>query len=213
MSMRLPSASVRSSSRQRNACVRTRAPGYHLNGTVTLSASWPRTRSSSTRASLKISAPPRANGTWGLTTAIRIVALVLRVAKHRHLCLEPVDLLLQVVDQAKRSSVERALVVRKRLDVPTHRLPQNRLDGRSDPAAHARTQSQRPVCRNGPEALRLGACGAPIVRVAVSAARIGARPSHLLAQRREQRCDIDGLGASCLGRRNPCSRAVFVGRR
>ena len=75
----------------------------------------------------------------GLTTAIRIVALVLRVAKHDHLCLEPVDLLLQVVDEAKRSGVERALVIRERLDVPTHRLPENRLDRRSDPATHART--------------------------------------------------------------------------
>ena len=39
-----PSASVRSSSRQRNACVSTRSPGYHLNGTVTRSASCPRAR-------------------------------------------------------------------------------------------------------------------------------------------------------------------------
>ena len=29
-------------SRQRNAWLRTRAPGYHLNGSVTTSASWPR---------------------------------------------------------------------------------------------------------------------------------------------------------------------------
>ena len=42
MSIRLPSTSSRSSSRQRNACVSTRAPGYHLNGTETMSASWPR---------------------------------------------------------------------------------------------------------------------------------------------------------------------------
>ena len=32
-------------SRQRNACVSTRSPGYHLNGTETMSASWPRARS------------------------------------------------------------------------------------------------------------------------------------------------------------------------
>ncbi len=69
-----PSASSRSSSRQRNACVSTRSPGYHLNGTVTSSASWPRSRSSSTRRSLRISAPPRMNGTWGRQTAILMCA-------------------------------------------------------------------------------------------------------------------------------------------
>ena len=58
-----PSDSSRSSRRQRNACVSTRSPGYHLNGTVTRSASWSRSRSSSTSVSAKISAPPRANGT------------------------------------------------------------------------------------------------------------------------------------------------------
>ena len=54
------------------AQVSTRAPGYHLNGTVTRSASCPCSRSSSTRRSAMISAPPRSNGTCGLTTAMRI---------------------------------------------------------------------------------------------------------------------------------------------
>src|SRR5712691_1674987 len=60
--------------RQRNACVRTRTPGYHLNGTLRSSASCPRARSSSTSWSVKISTPPRANGTCGRHTAILILA-------------------------------------------------------------------------------------------------------------------------------------------
>ena len=67
---RRPSASVRSASRQRNACVSTRSPGYHLNGIVT---SRPRGRAraaAATSSSAKISAPPRANGTCGRQTAI-----------------------------------------------------------------------------------------------------------------------------------------------
>ena len=54
------------------ACVSTRSAGYHLNGTVTRSASWPRSRSSSVSRSARISAPPRANGTCGEQTAILI---------------------------------------------------------------------------------------------------------------------------------------------
>ena len=52
----------------------TRAPGYHLNGTETISASWPRARSSVDERVLKISAPPWANGTCGLQTAILTAA-------------------------------------------------------------------------------------------------------------------------------------------
>src|SRR5690349_17663626 len=65
-----PSASLRSSRRQRNACERTRSPGYHLYGTVTSSAWCSRSHSSETRSSAKISAPPRVNGTCGAQTAI-----------------------------------------------------------------------------------------------------------------------------------------------
>ena len=53
----------RAAARGTPASARAR-PGYHLKGTVTSSASWPRSRSSSTRRSLRISAPPRTNGTW-----------------------------------------------------------------------------------------------------------------------------------------------------
>ena len=49
-------------------------PGYHLNGTVTSSASCSRARSSSTSVSAMISAPPRTNGTCGAHTAILMSA-------------------------------------------------------------------------------------------------------------------------------------------
>src|SRR5438132_5539193 len=65
-----PFASSRSSSRQRKAWLRTRSPGYHLYGMVTRSTSWSRARSSDTRSSAKISAPPRSKGTCGAQTAI-----------------------------------------------------------------------------------------------------------------------------------------------
>ena len=68
-SIGLPFASSRSSSRQRNACVRTRSPGYHLYGTVTSSVSCPCSRSACTSPSAKISVPPRSNGTCGMHTA------------------------------------------------------------------------------------------------------------------------------------------------
>src|SRR5438067_2343911 len=51
-----------------------RSPGYHLYGTVTRSTSWSRARSSDTRSSAKISAPPRSKGTCGAHTAILTVA-------------------------------------------------------------------------------------------------------------------------------------------
>src|SRR5688572_30188474 len=165
MSIRRPSASSRSSIRQRNACVRTRAPGYHLNGTETRSASWPRARSSSTSSSVKISAPPRAKGTCGRRTAIRMCLAVLRGAELRQLALELRDALLQVVDQAERGGVEGPLVVGERLDVPAHHLLEDGLDGRAEPTPDAGPEAERAVGRHRPEALGLGARRAAVVRL------------------------------------------------
>ena len=149
--------------RQRNACVSTRAPGYHLKGTETRSASWSRARSSSTSRSVKISAPPRANGTCGRSTAI-LMSGACGVASSS--ASQTVDLLLEVVDQAKRCGVERALVVCERLDVPTHELPQNGLDRRADATSDTRAQAKRAIRRDRPEALRLGARGPTVALVA-----------------------------------------------
>ena len=68
------SRSVRSTSRQRNAWSSTRVPGYHLKGTVTSSASCPRSRNAATRSSAISSAPPRTNGTCGAQTATLIAS-------------------------------------------------------------------------------------------------------------------------------------------
>ena len=73
-SMRRPSPpSGRRAARAARASARF-SPGYHLNGIVTRSASWPRARSSCVEPSAKISAPPRANGTCGRQTRILICA-------------------------------------------------------------------------------------------------------------------------------------------
>ena len=47
-----------------------RAPGYHLNGIVTSSASCPRVLQLEDERLREISAPPRTNGTCGAQTAI-----------------------------------------------------------------------------------------------------------------------------------------------
>ena len=105
-----PSASSRSSSRQRKACVSTLEPGYHLKGTETTSASWPRSRSSCASVSVKISAPPYANGTCGRQTAILIRCRCARARCRARP--QRIHLFLQVVDQTQGDRVERALVVR-----------------------------------------------------------------------------------------------------
>src|SRR6266566_1560065 len=50
-----------------------RSGGYHLNGTATISTSWPAARNASRRPSPWTSAPPRMNGTWTVAIRIRIV--------------------------------------------------------------------------------------------------------------------------------------------
>ena len=74
-----------------------------------------------------------------------------------------------------------------------------RFDSPRNPATNAGTESQRAVGRYGPESLGLGACREAIGRVTLAAARIGTRPPHLLAQRLEQRCDIDRLDRGAFG--------------
>src|SRR4029078_8583505 len=136
--------------RQRNAWVSARAPGYHLNGRETRSASWPRARSSVTSSSVKISARPRANGTCGRRTAIRIRRLArVRGAMPRELRLQCSDPRLAAVDQTQRSGIEGALVVRERLDVPAHQLAQDGLDRRPEPTPEPRAQPQRAVRTHG----------------------------------------------------------------
>src|SRR5262245_35940129 len=215
MSMRRPSASSRSSIRQRNAWVSTRVPGYHLKGTETRSASCPRARSSSTSRSVKISAPPRANGTCGLHTAILTLAPLeassealasrARLAAHRlELGLQPVDLLLEVVDEPKRRRVERPLVVRQRLDIPAHELAEDGLDRRADAAADARPEPQRAVRRDGPQTLRLRTGHAALLLVAGACTRVRARAAYFFTKRAEELFDVDRCS-----RRNPCRIAVF----
>ena len=135
-------------------------PGYHLNGTVTSSASWSRARSSSTSVSAMISAPPRTKGTCGAQTAILMNAASARPRAR--------DARLEVVDQPQRGRVEGALVVRERLDVPAHQLAQHRLRrrrrarrgrpggaagcGRPTPARAARPPRGRRCGRRAPPA-------------------------------------------------------------
>src|SRR6478736_5060741 len=88
--------------------------------------------------------------------------LPLLVTQCRELRLQPVDLLLQVVDEPERGGIERALVVREWLDVPPHQLAQHRFDGSAEPAAHAWAETQRAVGRDRPETLRLVTRGAPV---------------------------------------------------
>src|SRR6185295_9231573 len=63
-----PLLSLRSSSRHALACARISDFGYHLNGTLTSSASWPCTRSSATSSLTCDSAPPRTKGTCASQT-------------------------------------------------------------------------------------------------------------------------------------------------
>src|SRR5262245_46419377 len=68
--MTRPLLSLRSSSRQAAACARISDFGYHLNGTLTSSASYPDARSCPTSSRTWYSAPPRTNGTWASQTRI-----------------------------------------------------------------------------------------------------------------------------------------------
>src|SRR5438093_3314360 len=213
-SIGLPSASSRSASRQRNACVSTRVPGYHLNGTVTRSVSCPRPRSSSTSRSAKISAPPRTNGTCGAHTAILIGRARSTLAGQSHrlrrrsrrvrlaeAAFELLDLALLLVEHAQNRGVERPLVVCERLDVPPHELAKHRLHRGADAAAHTRPQPQGTIRGDRPEALGLRARCESIRR---PSARIGSGAPHLLAQPLDERRHVDLLRVG-----NGCVDAVF----
>src|SRR5512132_1777295 len=63
-----PLLSLKSSSRHAAAWGRISSFGYHLNGTLTSSASKPRARSSRTSWRTCTSAPPCTNGTWASQT-------------------------------------------------------------------------------------------------------------------------------------------------
>ena len=125
-------------------------------------------------------------------------------ARRLELGLETIDLLLEVVDQAQRRGVERALVVGERLHVPAHELAENGLDGRSEPTADSGTEPERAIGGHRPEPLGLGARDAPLVLVAGTCPRIGAGSAHLLAKAPEELLDVDRRL-----RGNPCRIAIF----
>ena len=126
-------------------------------------------------------------------------------ARRLELGLQAIDLVLEVVDQAKRGGVERPLVVRERLHVPAHQLAQHRLDRRPDAAANAGSEAKRSIRRDGPEPLGFRPGRAPIVLVAGARARVGAGTAYLFAQRAEELLDVD----RGICRRNPCRIAIF----
>src|SRR4029450_6910610 len=64
--------------------------------------------------------------------------------------LEPVDLGLEIVDQAQGGGVEGPLVVRQGLHVPAHELPEDGLRGRPEAAADTRPESERTIGRPPP---------------------------------------------------------------
>src|SRR5471032_3393116 len=68
-STRSPFDSDRSIIRHAAACVSSSSFGYHLNGTETRSARYPRRVSSSTSPRTSSSAPPRTNGTCASQTS------------------------------------------------------------------------------------------------------------------------------------------------
>ena len=159
----------------------------------------PRARSSSTSRSVKISAPPRANGTCGRGRRFSLLR-----ARRLELGLEAIDLLLEVVDQPQRSSVERPLVVGQRLDVPAHELAQHGLDGRPDASADTRAKPERAIRGDGPEALGLGARNPPLVLAAAPAP--GSAPERRTSSRSARKSSSTSTGE--LGR-NPCRIAIF----
>ena len=77
-----PLLSLRSSSRQAAACARISCFGYHLNGTLTSSASCPCARSWRTSSRTWNSAPPCTNGTCASQTSHRIVRIIYRRIYH-----------------------------------------------------------------------------------------------------------------------------------
>src|SRR4051794_9915189 len=207
-----PSASVRSTSRQRKAWSSTRVPGYHLKGMLTVSASWPRARSSATRASAISSAPPRTNGTCGLQTAILTRAAPVGATSGASWPLEPADALVEVVDQLQHRVVERTLVGHRRLDVPAHQPAKDELHG-------ARLADERTLRRDGPEPFGLVAHREPHLggRDTVVARPCGA---NLLLQAREQGGHVGpllrherSLGAARYDAVSAVSRAPSAGAR
>ncbi len=126
----------------------------------------------------------------------------LRRAELRHLRLQPVDLLLQVVDEPQRGRVEGALVVGERLDVPAHHLAQHGLDRSADAAADARPQPQRPVGGDGPQALGLVPRSAAVTGVATTAG-IGTAAPYL------SRSDAKSAATSTCSTGAPSAREPF----
>ena len=109
-----------------------------------------------------ISAPPRrrapAAGRRRSSSAAVASPFVLELGPQR------IHLPLQVVDQAQRNRVERALVVGNRLDIPAHELAQDALDRRPEPTPDTRPQTQRAIGRDRPEPFGLVAERPPVGR-------------------------------------------------
>ena len=132
---------------------------------------------------MKISTPPRANGTWAQDRDAHGAPYRFSAgAEKRETASRPATRCSKIVHEAERSSVEGALVVGERLDVPAHQLAEHRFDGCAESPAETRAQPERAVGGDGPETLGLGARGVAIVRPSACA---GIGPQRRISSRSE----------------------------